>query len=52
VQQLAAHAEKANPSIVDSLSSFYAQHGTLMKTLGGAALTVALAKVAERQRQT
>ena len=51
VQQLAAHAEKANPSIIDSLSSFYAQHGTLVKTLGGAALTVALAKVAERQRQ-
>ena len=52
VQQLAAHAEKANPSIIDSLSTFYAQHGTLVKTLGGAALTVALAKVAERQRQT
>lgn len=52
VQQLAAHAEKANPSIIDSLSAFYAQHGTLVKTLGGAALTVALAKVAERQRPT
>lgn len=51
VAQLAAHAEKANPSIVDSLSSFYAQHSDLVKTLGGAALTVALAKVAERQRQ-
>lgn len=51
VQQLAAHAEKVNPSIVDSLSSFYAQHAGLVKTLGGAALTVALAKVAERQRQ-
>ena len=51
VQQLAAHAEKANPSIIDSLSSFYAQHSSLVKTLGGAALTIALAKVAERQRQ-
>jgi hypothetical protein len=51
VQQLAAHAEKVNPSIVDSLSGFYAQHAGLVKTLGGAALTVALAKVAERQRQ-
>lgn len=51
VQQLATHAEKSNPSIVDSLSSFYAQHAGLVKTLGGAALTVALAKVAERQRQ-
>lgn len=51
VQQLATHAEKSNPSIVDSLSSFYAKHAGLVKTLGGAALTVALAKVAERQRQ-
>ena len=51
VQQLGAHAEKANPSIIDSVSSFYAQHAGLVKTLGGAALTVALAKVAERQRQ-
>jgi len=51
VQQLAAHAQKTNPSVVDSVSTFYAQHTTLIKTLGGAALTVALAKVAERQRQ-
>jgi hypothetical protein len=48
VQQLAAHAEKTNPSIVDQASAFYAQHSTLVKTLGGAALTIALAKVAER----
>jgi hypothetical protein len=51
VQQLANHAQNSNPSIVDTVSNFYAQHATLVKTLGGAALTVALAKVAERQRQ-
>lgn len=51
VQQLANHAQSNNPSIVDTLSNFYAQHSTLVKTLGGAALSVALAKVAERQRQ-
>jgi hypothetical protein len=51
VQQLATHAQTANPSVVDSISTFYAQHTTLIKTLGGAALTVALAKVAERQKQ-
>jgi hypothetical protein len=51
VQQIATHAERSSPSIVDSVSSFYAQHSTLVKTLGGAALSVALAKVAERQRQ-
>lgn len=51
VQQLANHAEKANPSLIDSLSTFYAQHTTLVKTLGGGALAIALAKVAEKQRQ-
>ena len=50
VQQIATHAEKTNPSIVDMASEFYAQHSTLVKTLGSAALAVALAKVAERQR--
>jgi glucokinase len=51
IQQLATHAQIANPSVVDSVSSFYAQHSTLIKTLGGTALTIALAKVAERQKQ-
>ena len=50
VQQMATHAEKADPSIVDKASTFYAQHATLVKTLGGAALSIALAKVAERQK--
>jgi hypothetical protein len=50
VQQLATHAEKTDPSIVDKASAFYAEHSSLVKTLGGAALTIALAKVAERQR--
>jgi hypothetical protein len=51
VQQLATQAHNADPSIVDSVSNFYAQHSTLIKTLGGTALTIALAKVAEKQRQ-
>jgi len=50
VQQLATHAEKSDPTIVNKASAFYAQHPTLVKTLGGAALTVALAKVAEWQK--
>ena len=50
VQQIANHAEKNDPSIIDKASSFYAQHPTLIKTLGGAALSIALAKVAERQK--
>ena len=51
VQQLATHAQNSNPSVVESASTFYAQHTTLIKTLGGTALTVALAKIAERQKQ-
>jgi hypothetical protein len=50
VQQLAEHAEKSDPSIIDKASAFYAEHSSLVKTLGGTALTIALAKVAERQR--
>ena len=50
VQQIATHAEKTDPSVIDKASAFYAQHTTLVKTLGGAALSIALAKVAERQR--
>src|SRR5215475_4974232 len=46
VQQIATHAEKSDPSIIDKASAFYAEHPTLIKTLGGAALSIALAKVA------
>jgi len=50
VQILADHAEKTNPSIIDQLSNFYAQHPTLVKTVGSVALSIALAKLAEAQR--
>ena len=49
VQHIAAEAEKDNPSVIDRLSNIYSEHPTLIKTLGGAALTIALAKLAERQ---
>jgi hypothetical protein len=49
VQEIATQAEQKDPSIVDQVSDFYSQHPTLIKTLGAAALTVALAKIAERQ---
>ena len=50
VQVIASHAEPHNPGIVDEMSGFYAQHAGLIKTLGGAALTIALAKMAERHQ--
>ena len=42
VTALATHAEQHDSSIVDNVGSFYAQHPVLVKTLGVAALAVAL----------
>ena len=39
------NAHQMNPGIADELASFYAQHSGLIKTLGGAALAIALAKM-------
>jgi len=50
IEVLAHHAEKADPGVIDQLSNFYAEHPTLVKTVGSAALTIALAKMAERAR--
>ncbi len=47
VTEIAAHAEQAHPGVVDQLSQVYAQHSGLIKTLGSAALMVALAKMKE-----
>ncbi|MCU1294899.1 MAG: hypothetical protein JWP08_3749, partial [Bryobacterales bacterium] len=47
VQRLAEHAEKQDPSIVDQLSQVYAQHPTLVKSLGAAALGIAMKRIAE-----
>jgi hypothetical protein len=51
VQELAAQAEQKDPSIIDMASNFYAEHPTLVKGLGAAALTIALAKVASNQQR-
>lgn len=50
VQQAAAHAETRDPSIVDRVSELYAQHPTLIKTLGVAAMGMALHHMADRNR--
>jgi hypothetical protein len=48
VQNLAHQAEQHDPSVVDRLSSVYANHPTLVKTLGTAAMAIAIRKVAEK----
>lgn len=42
VTSLATHAQSQDDSIVDKLSSFYAQHPTLVKSIGVAGLAIAL----------
>ena len=48
VQQLADHAKNADPSVVDGLSRFYAQHPTLVKGVGAAALTLIMARISQQ----
>ncbi|HUK18707.1 MAG TPA: hypothetical protein VLW65_19940 [Bryobacteraceae bacterium] len=48
VQQAATHAQNGNPSIVDQVSSFYAAHPNVVKTLGAAAITIALQHISRR----
>jgi hypothetical protein len=50
VQDLANHAEQHGSGVFDALGNFYAQHPDLVRTLGTAALTVAMAKIAGRMR--
>jgi hypothetical protein len=49
VQQIAQQAQDKDPSIIDRVSDFYAEHPTLVKSLGAAALTIALSKIAQKQ---
>ncbi len=49
VRVLAQRAEESDPSIIDTVSDFYAQHPTLVKTLGAAALTIAINQIANRR---
>ncbi len=50
VQQAAAQAEKHDPSIIDRVSAIYAQHPALINTLGAAAMSMAMAHLANQRR--
>lgn len=47
VEEIAGRAEQQDPSILDRLSDIYARNPGLIKVLGGAALAVALSKIAQ-----
>jgi hypothetical protein len=48
IQTLAQHVEQHDAGIVDRMSSLYAEHPALVKTLGTAAMMIAMRKIAER----
>jgi hypothetical protein len=50
VGTLASAAQQQNGSIVDKLGSFYAQHPALVKTLGVAAMAVAMSHMNSQQK--
>lgn len=51
VREIAAHAKQNDPGVLDRIGGYYAQHPQLVKTLGSAALAIALAGVSNRMRQ-
>ncbi len=48
VEALAHNAHTEDPSIIDRMSTIYAQHPTLVKSLGAAAMAIAVKKIAEQ----
>lgn len=49
VEEVAREAEKKDPSIIDRVSDIYAQQPQLLKVLGGAALAIALGRMAQKR---
>ena len=52
VSQIAARAEQNSSGVIDQIGRFYADHPTLVKTVGGAALAIAMAKMKDRLANT
>ena len=50
VEEIAQQAEQRDPSVVDMISNVYARNPQLVKTLGAAALTIALSKIAQSRQ--
>jgi hypothetical protein len=50
VQDVVTRAQQHDPGILDSLGGFYAQHPGLVKTLGAAALAIALGRISQHLR--
>jgi hypothetical protein len=48
VEALTNHVQNQDPSIIDRVSAIYAQHPTLIKSLGAAAMVIAMKKIADQ----
>ena len=51
VREIAIAAEKQDPSVLDRVGAYYAQHPEVVKVLGGAALAIALGQIAKRMNR-
>lgn len=51
VREIATAAEKQDPSVMDRIGAYYAQHPDVVKVLGGTALAVALGHIAGRMKR-
>jgi hypothetical protein len=51
VREVAAAAEKNDPSVMDRIGAYYAEHPEVVKVLGGTALAIALGQMATRMRR-
>jgi hypothetical protein len=50
VEEIAREAEQKDPSVIDRVSDFYAENPMLVKTLGAAALAIAMRGMAGQKR--
>ena len=50
VREIAEQAEQTDPSVLDRIGGFYGKNPELVKMLGGAALAIALGRIAQRRR--
>ena len=51
VRQIAEAAQARDPSVMDRVGGFYAEHPDVVKALGGAALAIALGQIANRMKR-
>ena len=49
LQNIAEHAEKSNPSIIDQVSGFYSQHPRVIQALGVGAMAMIMSHVSKKE---